>query len=96
MGSESNCDSNSSGKMGIMATGCGVNIVTVMATTEIELFSPFHCHCRHSVNEPLKVQVKSWTGKSNHFGFFCVSPKHNIKNIILHLLQMLKDYKNTM
>ena len=40
---------NSNGKMGIMATGCGVYILMAM-----EFFSPFCCRCRCGVNEPLQ------------------------------------------
>ena len=41
-------------KMGIMAKGHGVHIMTAMATEKIEFFSTFHCRCRRSVNEPLE------------------------------------------
>ena len=37
-----------------MATGGGVHTVTATVTKGIEFFSPFPCHCRHSVNKPLK------------------------------------------
>ena len=53
MGSAPNCDGNGNSEMGSMATGDGAHTVKAMATKGIELFSTFHCHCHHSVNEPL-------------------------------------------
>ena len=47
-------DGNGNGKMGIMATGCGVHIVMATAMEKIEFFSPVRCRYRHSVNEPLE------------------------------------------
>ena len=46
-------------RMGIMESSDGVHTAAATAMEKIEFFSPFHCRCRCSVNEPFELVQKN-------------------------------------